>query len=735
MSNLRPRRPLEWIIYRRGWLLGISLILYAVSTLIGRQLSLDRSLEHMFAAEDPILAPFLELQETFGHHEIVLAVYTDPELQTPTGLERLQKLVTQVCEISGVVSTVSLLDPPKAADFQDEYRGARQRKVFSGYTHNESLDAVGIVCLLEQPTSDGLPRRETLHQLRQLMANYADGTIVGEAVLVEEAFDLLDTDGRRLNTWCTLLLMLTIFICFRSLRWIALPLVVVQMARALTRGLLVLLDLQLSLVSSMLAAIITVIGVATVVHVIVRYQEAQARGLTPSDALLEAGRKLAVPIFFACLTDAAGFAALMTSHVGPVHDFGLMMAIGSLMVLVSVTLAVPAIVLMGNRGGYEPTATGELALQQTLERLLDWSMRNSRQLFFAGGIALLAATMGSTRLVRETDFTHNFRQNSPLIQGYQFVENEFGGAGVWDILIRAPRNFDKKFLSQVLAFERKLLAEVPQLTKAISVADILDAGTGGLEKIDLGAKIAIRGGLSLMRGRMPAFVDAIYFRGNQQSKPRMRIMLRASERLETDEKMRLIEQVRIASKDAFPDAQITGSYVLLAHLVESLLRDQWTTFGVAAVAILAMMLLAFRNVPLAIATLIPNVLPVLMLFGTMGWLGVRVNMGAAMIAAVSLGLSVDGSIHYILSYQRARREGASLAAALHSVQATVGRATVFATLALVVGFSTLCFSDFVPTVYFGALVSLSMVGGLVGNLVVLPLLIQLLEHKRRTPQH
>jgi predicted RND superfamily exporter protein len=124
---------------------------------------------------------------------------------------------------------------------------------------------------------------------------------------------------------------------------------------------------------------------------------------------------------------------------------------------------------------------------------------------------------------------------------------------------------------------------------------------------------------------------------------------------------------------------------------------------------------------------VPNALPILLLFGAMGWLGVRINMGAAMIAAVSLGLSVDGSIHYVMSYQRARREGFSTDVALQLVQATVGRAAVLATLALVVGFATLCYSDFVPTIYFGVLVSLSMIGGLMGNLVVLPILIRGVE--------
>ena len=101
----------------------------------------------------------------------------------------------------------------------------------------------------------------------------------GEPVLIEEAFDLLDADGERLNTWCTFLLMLTIFVCFRSLRWLVLPLVVVQLTLALTRGLLVALHLQLSMVSSMLSAIVTVVGVATVMHVIVRFRDAQEQGL------------------------------------------------------------------------------------------------------------------------------------------------------------------------------------------------------------------------------------------------------------------------------------------------------------------------------------------------------------------------------------------------------------------------------------------------------------------------
>jgi len=205
--------------------------------------------------------------------------------------------------------------------------------------------------------------------------------------------------------------------------------------------------------------------------------------------------------------------------------------------------------------------------------------------------------------------------------------------------------------------------------------------------------------------------------------------LRAPERLPAEEKIELINRVQAAAAKEFPGAEATGYYVLLADLIESVLDDQWKTFAVASAAVLAMTLVAFRNVPLAIATMIPNAIPVLALFGGMGWLGIKTNMGAAMIAAVSVGLSIDSSIHYVLLYKFRRRQGMTMDEALAHAQDSAGRAATLSTLALIVGFATLCVSDFIPTIYFGALVSLSMIGGLVGNILVQPMLIRKLDRR------
>jgi len=209
-----------------------------------------------------------------------------------------------------------------------------------------------------------------------------------------------------------------------------------------------------------------------------------------------------------------------------------------------------------------------------------------------------------------------------------------------------------------------------------------------------------------------------------------RIMLRAAERQPAEQKRRLIDEVTKISREEFNDAEVTGFFVLLTNLIDSVIRDQWLAFGVALAGIGTTMLVAFGRPMYAVIALIPNALPILMVTGLMGWIGLKINMGTAMIAAVSVGLSVDSSIHYISFFRRARRAGKGVTDALTEVQQTVGRAMVFSTLALIVGFSVLCISEFVPTIYFGSLVALSMLGGLVGNLVILPLLLRLVTVER-----
>lgn len=614
------------------------------------------------------------------------------------------------------------------------------------------------------------------------------GYLTGEPAMVVEGFRLLEQDGERLSLWSTILLGATVIACFRSVWWVAIPVAVVQLSLLLTRATFVWLGMELSMVSSMLTAIVTVIGVGMAVHVTVHFQEERQRGTEARAALVSVLAWLVSPIVFSAATDVAGFASLLTADVRPVQDFGVMMAIGAAYSGLAVLFVVPALLTMARRPGewllrrtrlavFDPDPRppwGQRRIDSQLRTLVEWADRRRWPIVVLTVLLLVAALAGSQRLEVETDFTRNFRPSNEIVRSYEFVESRLGGAGVLDILLPAPERLDWEYLSKVQALEQRLRKEVqvrdesgqtqPGLTKVLSLSDAVIAAAGDLEKNNpLLRRFKVNAALGVMQSRLPAFYAALYASHSSASDgASLRVMLRARERQPAEQKRRLIAQVeRIVHEELAEDswrpwladarlgqrrhADVTGFFVLLTNLIDSMLQDQWTAFVVATGAIgvmsLAAMLLCdpvflsnpprrdygravLRSGVLAAIAQVPNVLPILLVLGAMGWLGLKINLGAVMISAVSMGLSVDMSLHYLISFRRLHAAGASVDTALEEVQRDVGRAMVFSTLALIVGFTTLCVSEFVPTVYFGALVSLSMVGGMLGNLLLLPLLIK-----------
>jgi len=225
--------------------------------------------------------------------------------------------------------------------------------------------------------------------------------------------------------------------------------------------------------------------------------------------------------------------------------------------------------------------------------------------------------------------------------------------------------------------------------------------------------------------RMQPDLIATFYNANTN---RMRIMLRSPEQLPSEAKQALIDRLRERVDTFFADSTIsqkeapkaTGMFVMLAQLIESLLSDQRRSFLVACLGILMCTTVAFRSVRIGLISLLPNIFPLAMVMGVLGWSGVKVNIGTAMITSVSMGLTVDSTIHYITAFERHRRKS-TVSAALEIAHASAGRAVVFAHFALAAGFLVLMGSRFVPLVYFGGLLSLSMIGGIFGDLVLLPL--------------
>jgi uncharacterized protein len=747
-----------------GLIAAVALAL--ISLPLARGLRMDWQLDRMFASGDPLVDSYHRLQARFGGNEVVLAVYHDEQLwdSSGEGLERLERISDRLENVPGVQGVLSLAELHRLLEkLQSPLGLLRPRnplpplldpdnalaqaflEVFQGYTHQPGSPIVAVACMLEPITPDRPNHRETIAQLREVLAALEEparrGVLTGEPVMVTDGFAMVEQDGQRLGIVSTTLLALVLLTVFRSLRWTLIPLVVVHWSILVTQAILAALQLELTMVSSMLTAIITVIGVATTMHVLLRYQRARGAGEEPEQAITSTWRELRAPIAWAIVTDAVGFSSLAIADVGPVRDFGIMMAIGSLTVLLAIGLLVPGLALLGKWDRDPKMPPFDLVLRLSLRRLLTTVLARRAAGLAALVVLAVLGVWGSLRMQVETDFTRNFREDSSLVRGYRLVESELGGAGVWDVMLPAPRDITADYLAQIHQLQGRLRdlqvgtgARPLRLTKVLSIADADQAAQSGT----LLSALPVAARLEGMRAALPAFTGALLTPTDHPEPTRwLRIMLRSREQAPAQQKWQLIEavqrevadftaspawQAQFASVNA-PAAEVTGYYIMLVRLVSSILSDQWRCFLLATVGIFITMTLATRSPWLGAAALVPNALPIFLVLGGMGWIGMRVNMGAAMIAAVSMGLSIDSSIHYLMHMQRLAARGIPLAKAVRSAQENVGLALVLSTIALIAGFLSLCVSQFVPTIVFGVLVSLTMLGGLIGNLVVLPLLI------------
>ena len=615
--------------------------------------------------------------------------------------------------------------------------------------------------------------------------------VAGTLLMIHDVYERTEGDGRRLQVASVLLMGLVIAAFFRSLRWILLPFVIIYAALFWSESAWGLIRGELTMVSSAISSLVTVVGVVTVVHFGMHYRELR-HDRSPVDALRQTLADLGRPVFWMLLTTAAGFGALLVCELKPVLDFAWLMVIAILLIGVATAAFLPMTVL-GLRGRETLAVSGRDFLSALLGGLLGVVQRRpwiSAAVLIVPGVVI---GLGVFRLEAQTDFTRNFRQRTEIFQAYDFIETRLGGAGQLDLVWNCPdllamdeaglnayvERLDR--LEQALAELTDDSGPVPGVTKVLGIADFLDffdTALNGLQgplaraakrsfppsmrlKILIGDVEEARdktaqmrrllGGLAgrllppVQRQKLQRQLDNVdrQLEQFQTDRPgrhfwnrtagKMRVTLQVKERLSSREKDRLIAAaVATARRVLGPDSQprATGIYVMLTHLIESVLDDQKATFGVAVVCMFAMAAVAFRSLRLAAVAMIPTVLPVVAIVGTMGWIGLRVNIATAMLASVAMGMAIDSSILYIYRFVHERRSGADFHQALARTHRNTGLALIVSNVALVLGFAVLVLSDFVPLVHFGILTGLALLGGLIGNLVLLPLLLGLVISAR-----
>jgi len=792
----------RWILFLLG------LILFGLAFPAAQRIRFERSIDSMFPADAPAYLAYRELQEQFGGNAVVMLVYQDSELTEDAGIERNRIMSDHVAGIPGVKGVlspsvlndaISKLQPLSILSktptlFREGNKIAEGLdEIFAGYTHSQDHSHAAIVAILEPEhppqtieqlkafaariqspdTAPAVPAPEAAHStsgsstsgsstsgsstsaratdqnMAPLNAFVSHAVLVGEPVLVHDGFALIEKDGAKLATTTVILLSVVVLLSLLDLRFVAMSMLLILWSTVITQACMVLMGSNLSLVSTILTAIITVISVTAVLHMGVRFRNSKNRGHNQQKAATESIALLVMPILWTCMTDAAGFAALSISQILPIREFGIMIAISALAVCAAILLFSPALMMLPSiRFHHQLDQLQQRcsrALRRSCIRFADASIRSPAKCLIAAGIMATIAVIGLGRAETETSFLNNFDPESKVVSAYQEVETQFGGAGVWDIIVDAPTELNGPYLQQVRELEQKLRSiEIngERLTKVLSLADADEvAGRSAVS-----ALLSPSSRLSAMSVVMPVFFDALLSQpSNNQRK--LRIMLRSREQLDTPTKtamikeaQRLVQQhvgrpewrkvtaqpattessISERSHQAKPTGLVTGYYVIMADLINQLVQDQWRCFVTSSILILLLLCLATGTVRLALVALIPNVLPVFLVLSLVGFTGGKINMGAAMIAAVSVGLSIDGSVHFLAGYQRARRRSHTPQRSSRHAAGRTGVPLLLATAALIAGFGVMSTSDFVPTATFGMLVASTLAIGTVVNLTLLP---------------
>jgi predicted RND superfamily exporter protein len=614
--------------------------------------------------------------------------------------------------------------------------------------------------LMEQEEADIDRIRAILDQHR----DRAELHLGGKPMVVADMVDFVRHDIRVFGIGVVAVLALLLIIAFRRPRWVILSLLTALATSVVTMGFLGLAEWRLTVVSANFLALLLIFVLSLTIHLIVRYRELHVRNPDAEQRYLvqEMVRSKFVPCFYMVLTTMVAFGSLVVSGIRPVIDFGWIMGISLTAALVLSFTLFPAALMLLKPGIPHKPRDLTTAVTALFPPLIE---RHGNLVIGTAALAVLFGVVGMTKLTVENRFIDHFHKSTEIYQGMYLMDRKLGGTIPLDVVIDAPAAFLKEEKETLDKEGDKADSEEPwgnedfegeagitgtsywfnifRVDKVNAIQDYLDKiqETGKVISISTNMEVLkqINGGelpdnfaLSLIYKRLPDEVKesliAPYLSpdGNQ-----LRFEVRVYESDVKLKRQALLEKIRrhLTGELGLSNDQVhlSGMLVLYNNMLQSLFRSQILTLGAVFLAILVMFFFLFRSVKLAFIALVPNLVSVPLVLGLMGWLDIPLNFMTITIAAISIGIGVDDTIHYVHRFGEEVVVDWDYQAAVRRSHGSIGRAMYYTTVTITIGFSILILSKFVPTIYFGILTAFAMMIALAANFTVLPLLLERLK--------
>ncbi len=596
---------------------------------------------------------------------------------------------------------------------------------------------------------------QNILEIRQVIQSYEDvGKIYlgGIPMVADDMMTFIKNDIIVFGLGVLLFIVATLWFVFRNILWIVVPISSCFFSVIIMMGLLGLLGWKVTVISSNFIALMLILTMAMNIHMSTRFL--QLKKDFPSKNNFEiislTTSKMFWPILYTVLTTIFAFLSLIFSEIKPIIDFGWMMTFGLITSFIITFTLLPTLL------NFTPTNNILVKKEQKskITNLLGQiSLNNKNSIFIVTGLIVVLSVIGISKLEVENSFINYFNKNTEIYKGMKLIDEKLGGTTPLEVILKFPKkekvkksgeddefddwddeedsNDEKYWFTKdkidLISSVHNYLDSLPEIGKVLSFSSIIEVATQLNNNKPLGTLE-----MGVLYSKIPQSIKTeiidpyLSIKDNEA-----RISLRIIDSKEDLRRNDLINKINFDMKDKFGleenDYKLAGVLILFNNLLQSLFKSQILTLGLVMVGIFSMFIILFRNIKLSLIGVIPNFIAAFFILGIIGLSGIPLDMMTITIAAITIGIAVDNSIHYIYRFKEEFNKIKDYNKTLKTCHSTVGVAILNTSITIVFGFSILMLSKFIPTIYFGIFTGLAMLLAMISVLTLLPTLILIVK--------
>ena len=733
-------------------------ILAAITLVLGTflpKVKMDFSIEQLFSQNDPVINRFLNFREEFeGVDNRIFLLYESDDPFSYKNLELNKKMVYAFENIEGVSKVTSLtnielfteggeylLSPvyeniPKSID---SLNIAKERILSSDLLKNYLISEDGKVAAILIEVSDSFNEHESRESIVKQIDELQLGTDwtwhqTGLPIIRTRYVQYMIADNITFLIPVLSMLILLLSLLFRSLVGLVLPLIVVLLTIIWTLGFMTATGITINIISYIIPTLLMVVGISDSVHFLVKYYKTLHLLGDKREALTQSLQKIGTAIFLTSITTAIGFGALSMVNIEIVKEFGIFTAMGVFFAFIITVLFIPStLMLLGKTPKTKLEAYSRGYRVKIVKKLITIVRGHPKKIIFTGITITIIGFFGALQINPHSKLLDDLRPGNTLLEDMRLAEDRMGSVLPVEIIITVDENENFQDIQDVavISFTDELasyISKIPEIGKVVSVSDYLKAinqamndGDKSFYQVPLSREI-ISQYMLLYDSEFNSLINS--------DLTKLRIASQIKD-IDSRRSAEIEKELNTYIASVIPEgitAEVTGTAFLALRTNNYLVKNLLGSFLVALIIITFLMIVLFRSVKMAFISILPNIIPMMVMAAVLGFLQIPLRPATAMTFAVAFGIAVDDTLHYLIRY-RMELSKQHYRQANDSTMLGTGIAMMSTTAILSAGFLVLILSQFTPTVEFGMLSVITIVTALIGDLTFLPALLSQIKPK------